>query len=50
MWGMFWAFWGFVVEFLEGLFYKARNGYVEISFGIVPGEGEDTVVCPFPID
>ena len=48
--GVLWAFWGFVVEFIEGLFYVARHGDVDISFGIVPGKGEATVLCPFPID
>ena len=50
VWGVLWAFWGFVVEFLEGLFYVAQHGDVNISFGIVPGEGEATVLCYFPID
>ena len=35
---MLWAFWGFVVEFLEGLLHVARHGYVDIFFGIVLGE------------
>ena len=48
--GMFWAFWGFVVEFIEGLFHVARHGDVNITFGIVPGKGEATVLCSFPID
>ena len=47
--GVLWAFWGFVVEFLEGLFYLVRHGDVDISFGIVPGKGEATVLCPLPI-
>ena len=48
--GVLWEFWGFVIELLEGLFHVARHGYVDISFGIVPGEGETTVLCTFPID
>ena len=48
--GVLWAFWGFVVEFLEGLLNVARNGYVNISFGIVPGKGEATVLYSLPID
>ena len=48
--GMLWEFWGFLVEFLEGLFYVAQHGDVDISFGIVPGEGEATVLCPLPMD
>ena len=48
--GVLWAFWGFVVELLEGLLYVARNGDVNVFFGIVPGEGEATVLCSFPID
>ena len=48
--GMFWPFWGLVVEFPEGLFYVARHGDVDISFGIVPGEGEATLLCTFIID
>ena len=40
--GMFWLFWRFVVEFLEGLFHVARHGDVDITFRIVPGEGEAT--------
>ena len=48
--GMFWAFRRFVVEFIEGLFHVARHRDFEITFGIVPGEGEATVLCPFPID
>ena len=47
--GMFWAFQRFVVEFLEGLSHVARHGDIEVTFGIVPGEGEATVLCPFPI-
>ena len=47
--GMFWAFWGFMVEFIEGLFNVARNGDVDITFGIVLGKGEATVLCSFPI-
>ena len=45
-----WAFWGFVVKFLEELLHIARHGYVNIFFGIFPGEGEDTILCSFPID
>ena len=48
--GVLWAFWGFVVEFLEGLSHVARHGDVKISSGIVPGEGEATVLCTFPIN
>ena len=48
--GMLWAFGGFVVEFLEGLLYVDRHGDVNIFFGIVPGEGEATVLCSFPIN
>ena len=48
--GVLWAFGGFVVEFLEGLIHVARHGDFGISFGIVPGEGDATVLCPFPID
>ena len=50
MQGMFWAFWRFVVEFLEGFFHVARNGDVDIAFMIVSGEGEAKVLCSFPID
>ena len=50
MWGMLWEFWRFVVEFIEGLFHVARRGYVGITFGIVPGKGEATVLFPFPIN
>ena len=50
MQGVLWAFWGFVAELLEGLFHVARHIYVDISFRIVPGEGEATVLCSFPID
>ena len=48
--GMFWAFRRFVVEFLEGLFHVYRHGDVDVTFGIVPGEVEATILCPFPID
>ena len=48
--GVLWAFGGFVVELLEGLLYVARNGYVNVLFGIVPGEGEAIILCSFPID
>ena len=48
--GMFSAFWGFVVEFLEGLCHVTWHGDVNVAFGIVPGEAEATVLCPFPID
>ena len=48
--GVLWAFWGFVVEFLEGLLHVARHGDVDISCGIVPGKGEATVMCPFQLD
>ena len=29
---------------------QVASGDVDISFGIVPGEGEAIVLCPFPID
>ena len=48
--GVLWAFGGFVVEFIEGLTHVARHGDVDVFFGIVPGEGEATVLCSFPID
>ena len=48
--GVLWAFWGFVVEPLEGLFHISWNGDIDIYFRIVTGEGEATVLCPFPID
>ena len=47
--GMLWAFGGFVVQFIEGLIHVAWNGDVKVFFGIVPGEGEATVLCYFPI-
>ena len=50
VWGMLRAFGGFVVEFIEGLLHVARNGDVDVFLGIVPGEGEATVLCSFPID
>ena len=48
--GVLWAFWRFVVEFIEGLLHVSRHGDVNISFGMVPGEGEATVLFSFPID
>ena len=48
--GVLRAFRGFVVEFLEGLLRVDQHGDVDIFFGIVPGEGEATVLCSFPID
>ena len=42
--------WGFVVEFLEGLLYVAWHGDVNVFFGIVPGEGEATILCSLSID
>ena len=48
--GVLWAFWGFVAELLEGLLHLARNGDVDISFGVVTYEGEATVLCTFPIN
>ena len=48
--GMLWAFGGFVVEFFEGILHVARHGDVDVFFGIVPGEGEATILCSFPID
>ena len=50
MQGVLWEFGGFVVEFLEGLLHVARHGDVNVFFGIVPGEGEATILCSFPID
>ena len=47
---MLWAIGGFVVKFLEVLLHVAWHGDVDISFGIVLGEGEATVLCPFPIN
>ena len=44
-----WEFGGVVVEFLEGLLHVARHGDVDVFFGIVPGEGEATILCSFPI-
>ena len=48
--GVLWAFGGFVVEFIEGLLHVAWHGDVDVFFGIVPGKGEVTVLCSFPID
>ena len=48
--GVLWEFWGFVVELLEGLLRVSWHGDVDIYFGIVPGEDEATVLCPFPIN
>ena len=48
--GVLWAFGGFVVEFIEDLLYVARYGDVNVFFGIVPGEGEATLLCSFPTD
>ena len=48
--GVLWAFWGFVAELLEDVLHIAWQGDVDISFGMVPGEGEDIVLCPLPID
>ena len=48
--GVLWEFGGLVVEFLEGLLHVSRNGYVNVLFGIVPGEGEAIILCSFPID
>ena len=48
--GMFWAFWGFVVEFIEGLFHVAQHRDVDISFGIFRGKGKAAVLFPFSID
>ena len=50
VWGVLWDFGGFVVEFLADLLHVARHGYVNLFFGIVPGEGEATILCSFPID
>ena len=47
---MLWAFGGFVVEFLEGILHVAWHGDVKVFFGIVPGEGEATILCSFPIN
>ena len=48
--GLLWAFGGFVVEFLEVLLHLARHGDVDVFFGNVPGKGEATTLCSFPID
>ena len=48
--GVLWEFWGFVVEFIEGIFNVARHGDVEKSFRTVPGKSKATVLCPLPID
>ena len=48
--GVLWEFGGFVVEFIEVLLHVAWHGDVDVLFGIVPGEGEATVLCSFPID
>ena len=47
--GVLWVFGGFVVEFIEILIHVARHGDVNIFFRIVPGEGEATIFCYFPI-
>ena len=48
--GVLWAFGGVVVEFLEGLLCVAWHRDVDVFFGIIPGEGEATILCSFPID
>ena len=48
--GVLWEFGGLVVEFLEGLLHVSRHGDVDVSSGIVPGEGEATLLCSFPIN
>ena len=50
MQGVLLEFWGYVVEFLEGLLHVARHGDVNVFFRIVPGEGEATVLCSVPMD
>ena len=48
--GVLWEFGGFVVEFLEGLLHVARHGDVNVFFRRVPGKGEATILCSFPIN
>ena len=50
VWGVLWAFGGFVVEFLESLLRISQYGDVDVFFGIVPGEGEAKILCSFPIN
>ena len=38
-----------MVKFIEGLLHLARHGDDDVFFGVVPGEGEATVFCSFPI-
>ena len=43
-------FGGLWLNLLKGLFHVAQHGDVDITFGIVTGEGEATVLCSLPID